>query len=195
MIKNFKWIKNIYKDKFKRYSILILIILGLFLVFRYTQPVQEVSAGDLELHFFFHPNCPHCQEQKPFNEMLMKKYPDVKFIYHDITKADESSLFFEYAKKHNIPRQNLGVPATFFGDKFFIGFESAETTGIEINSALDSYVSGEEISEVQKFEQEKTIALPIIGQINALDYSLPALAVILGLVDGFNPCAMWVLVY
>jgi hypothetical protein len=37
--------------------------------------------------------------------------------------------------------------------------------------------------------------LPWIGEIAPADYSLPALAVILGLVDGFNPCAMWVLVY
>jgi len=37
--------------------------------------------------------------------------------------------------------------------------------------------------------------LPLIGEIDLADYSLPALAVILGLVDGFNPCAMWVLVY
>jgi hypothetical protein len=37
--------------------------------------------------------------------------------------------------------------------------------------------------------------LPLIGTITLSDYSLPTLAVVLGLVDGFNPCAMWVLVY
>ncbi|RJX28880.1 MAG: hypothetical protein C4531_11100 [Desulfurivibrio sp.] len=37
--------------------------------------------------------------------------------------------------------------------------------------------------------------LPLLGRQDARDYSLPALAVILGLLDGFNPCAMWVLVY
>ncbi|HPJ30491.1 MAG TPA: hypothetical protein PLZ42_03780 [Methanothrix sp.] len=37
--------------------------------------------------------------------------------------------------------------------------------------------------------------LPLLGEIDLSKYSLPALAVILGLVDGFNPCAMWVLVY
>ncbi len=42
---------------------------------------------------------------------------------------------------------------------------------------------------------ESVLYLPWLGEFNALNYSLPALAVILGLVDGFNPCAMWVLVY
>jgi hypothetical protein len=39
------------------------------------------------------------------------------------------------------------------------------------------------------------LELPIIGEIDARNYSLPVLAVVLGLVDGLNPCAMWVLVY
>lgn len=43
---------------------------------------------------------------------------------------------------------------------------------------------------------EKTIVkLPLFGEMDTGEYSLPALAVILGLVDGFNPCAMWALVY
>ncbi|MCI5143537.1 MAG: hypothetical protein D3909_17810 [Candidatus Electrothrix sp. ATG1] len=33
------------------------------------------------------------------------------------------------------------------------------------------------------------------GEIKYTEYSLFSLAVVLGLVDGFNPCAMWVLVY
>lgn len=38
------------------------------------------------------------------------------------------------------------------------------------------------------------VDLPFMGVINLKDYSLPILATVLGFVDGFNPCAMWVLV-
>ncbi|MCW5208095.1 hypothetical protein VU11_05470, partial [Desulfobulbus sp. US2] len=41
----------------------------------------------------------------------------------------------------------------------------------------------------------QTVDLPILGEIKYTEYSLFSLAVVLGLVDGFNPCAMWVLVY
>ncbi len=41
----------------------------------------------------------------------------------------------------------------------------------------------------------ETVALPVFGAIRLADFSLPALAVLLGLADGFNPCAMWALVY
>jgi len=39
------------------------------------------------------------------------------------------------------------------------------------------------------------VSLPLFGAIRPVDFSLPALAVLLGLADGFNPCAMWALVY
>jgi glutaredoxin len=37
--------------------------------------------------------------------------------------------------------------------------------------------------------------LPLIGEINPRDLSLPVLTVLLGALDGFNPCAMWTLVF
>ncbi|MCA1765951.1 MAG: hypothetical protein LC633_06865 [Desulfobulbaceae bacterium] len=39
------------------------------------------------------------------------------------------------------------------------------------------------------------VEIPLVGEIDARDFSLPVLAVVLGLVDGLNPCAMWVLLY
>ena len=39
------------------------------------------------------------------------------------------------------------------------------------------------------------IDLPIIGKINIKEVSLPIISIILGLIDGFNPCAMWVLFF
>lgn len=42
---------------------------------------------------------------------------------------------------------------------------------------------------------EELISLPFIGEISIASFSLPTLTVVLGLVDGFNPCAMWALVF
>jgi cytochrome c biogenesis protein CcdA len=41
--------------------------------------------------------------------------------------------------------------------------------------------------------EEPSMVIPVIGQINPQATSLSFLAVVLGFVDGFNPCAMWVL--
>ncbi|MFA6534504.1 MAG: hypothetical protein WCT37_05050 [Patescibacteria group bacterium] len=39
------------------------------------------------------------------------------------------------------------------------------------------------------------ISLPFWGTVNADQLSLPVLSVAIGLLDGFNPCAMWVLIF
>ena len=39
------------------------------------------------------------------------------------------------------------------------------------------------------------INLPIIGEIETRDFSLPVLTVLIAGLDGFNPCAMWVLLF
>lgn len=43
--------------------------------------------------------------------------------------------------------------------------------------------------------EDKTFNIPILGKISAKTVSLPLLSIVLGLTDGFNPCAMWVLVF
>ena len=39
------------------------------------------------------------------------------------------------------------------------------------------------------------MTLPIFGDVNVKSISLPLVAVILGFIDGFNPCAMWILLF
>lgn len=42
---------------------------------------------------------------------------------------------------------------------------------------------------------ERIINLPLVGEVDAMKLSLPALTVLIGVLDGFNPCAMWVLLF
>jgi hypothetical protein len=41
----------------------------------------------------------------------------------------------------------------------------------------------------------REVSVPFIGTVAIADLSLPVLTVVLGALDGFNPCAMWVLVF
>jgi hypothetical protein len=96
----------------------------------------------------------------------------------------------------------LSVPATFFKSKVIVGFDKPETTGVKLREALIGCIAeckavagGAVPSSVERQSAPTEIDLPFFGRIRFADYSLPALAVVLGIVDGFNPCAMWVLVY
>ncbi len=42
---------------------------------------------------------------------------------------------------------------------------------------------------------ENEVDLPVFGVVNAREIGMPAFTIAIGLVDGFNPCAMWVLLF
>lgn len=42
---------------------------------------------------------------------------------------------------------------------------------------------------------EGNFNIPLLGDVDPKDVSLPLVAIILGFIDGFNPCAMWVLLF
>jgi hypothetical protein len=41
----------------------------------------------------------------------------------------------------------------------------------------------------------ESVDLPFLGPVNVQELGLPLFTIILGLLDGFNPCAMWVLLF
>lgn len=54
----------------------------------------------------------------------------------------------------------------------------------------------EKADDTKDFDQtDENVTVPVLGKINAKKVSLPILAVVLGFVDGFNPCAMWILIF
>ena len=181
------FLKNTFQDRFKRYLIISLIILGIVIGFT-SQGASDIGYID----FFSLPGCPSCEEQKPFNKKLAEKY-SIQIVAHDAATPAGSALLSEKLAELGIEYEPE-FPITIFGNQVFGGWESEETTGRAIEGALKQCLAGKCPPPTGK-EPTHKINLPLIGEIDPTDYSLPALAVILGFVDGFNPCAMWVLVY
>jgi uncharacterized protein Veg len=185
------FLKNTFQDRFKRYLIISLIILGIVIAFT-SQGTSSTGEG-FEVHFFHVPGCSHCEEQRPFNERLVNTYPSIQIIEHDATTPAGHALLSEMLEERGVEYEP-DFPITIFGNQVFGGWESEETSGRAIEEALQQCLAGNCPPPTGE-EPEHKIKLPFIGEIALADYSLPTLAVILGLVDGFNPCAMWVLVY
>jgi len=182
--------RNTFQDRFKRYLIISLIILGI--VIGFTSQGESSTGEGYEVHFFYVTGCSHCPEQRPFNEMIANKYP-IQILEHDAATSQGRALLDLMLEERGIIYEP-GFPITIFGNQVFGDWESEDTTGIEIEQALQQCLAGDCPPPTGE-EPRNTIVLPLIGEIVLADYSLPALAVTLGLVDGFNPCAMWVLVY
>jgi hypothetical protein len=188
------FLKNTFQDRFKRYLIISLIILGIVIAFT----SQGTSGGGegYEVHFFYLPGCPHCQAQEEFNEKLEHAYA-INITSHDATSPQEYALLSQMLEERGVEYEPE-FPITIFGNQVFGGWESEATSGRAIEIALQQCLAGDCPSPTNPGDGNTgagKITLPIFGEIDLGDYSLPTLAIILGLVDGFNPCAMWVLVY
>ena len=184
------FLRNTFQDRFRRYLIISLIILGIVIGFT-SQGTSSPSEG-FEVHFFQVPGCSHCEEQEPFNKKLENTY-SINITRHDATTPAGSALLAEKLAELGIEYEP-DFPITIFGNQVFGGWESEEMTGEAIEKALQQCLAGDCPPPAGE-EPRDGIDLPGIGPIDPANYSLPALAVILGLVDGFNPCAMWVLIY
>jgi hypothetical protein len=151
-------------------------------------PVSDTAAWprDEKLHVFFHPDCPHCHRAIEF----LRAQPRVDFDLHDVSNAANKTLLIAIARERAVPANQLGVPFFVRGSRYLIGFESADTTGGDLLALVS-----DSTAIARPEEQSTTVRLPLVGAIDAAGYSLPVLAVLMGLADGFNPCAMWVLVY
>jgi thiol-disulfide isomerase/thioredoxin len=187
------FLRNTFQDRFKRYLIVSLVILGIVFAVVDQQAPEPIPDDGFVVHFFWLEGCSACAKQKPFMDELKERYPEVHFIDHDYSR--EMELLREMLIERGEERAPF-VPTTIFGNQVFMDWESEETTGREIETALQQCLAGEcpEYPTTGR-EPDKGIDLPWFGRIVFAEHSLAALAVILGLVDGFNPCALWVLIY
>ncbi|MCI0504128.1 thioredoxin [Candidatus Micrarchaeota archaeon] len=185
---------------FNRALLILLAVIGIALLIQeYTAPAPPDYSGALIVHFFYSPTCPHCAAQEPFNEKLLSEYPGIVIVKHDVTIPSESRLLLIMAQNFSLGPESLGTPTTIFGSRIFVGFQSENITGAQMRDALDDCIEngcgGEPVSSVSSDFLTGGMDLPILGRTDISSMSLPVLAAVLGLVDGFNPCAMWVLVY
>ena len=186
--------KNLYRDRYKRYLVISLVIVGVAVSFSgQEQQLEPIPENSLEVHFFYLPGCSHCEEQEPFNEKIENTYPSIQIIYHDASESEGSTLLREMLRELG-RNKRPAFPITIFGEWIFGGWESMDTSGAKIEMALKQCLAGN-CSPDEGEEPSDEIEVPLLGKIDPSTYSLRGLAITLGFIDGFNPCAMWVLAY
>lgn len=128
------------------------------------------------------PGCSHCVRAKAYLQELQSRRPDIQIVAFDIAAdPDARARLRALADRHGLI---MAVPAFVVGEHMTVGFDDASTTGAMVERWLDD----------QQGELE-VIELPLFGQVRVRELGLPLFSIVLGLVDGFNPCAMWVLLF
>jgi thiol-disulfide isomerase/thioredoxin len=193
----------------------LLAIVGAFLltVPAHAARTAENDTGDPTIYFFWGEGCPHCAAAKPFLASLQEEYPQLEVqdyeVYNDLENRE---IFTAMADKWDF--EVSGVPTFFLGEDHWVGF-AENPIGDELEQAVAACVASgcpdagagvvtpaepttEPTPQPQPTptplpETDGVITLPIIGEVDAANQSLALTTALIALVDGFNPCSLWVL--
>lgn len=164
---------------------------------------------------FVRDGCTHCKDEEEFLTKLSKEKNDFETRFLRLENQNDREAWDRLAARFGISKV---TPITIIGTKYLVGFDNEKTTGLEIikliadaqNNKTPTDISSSNLIEAGQtdstcaedstvpctldFKQSYFVTLPFIGKIDAQKYPLVFLSALLGLFDGFNPCAMWVLV-
>lgn len=181
----------------------------LMLLFLSTILTFNAYAQTADIELFSREGCPHCVDAKNFLTQLQREQPQLQILFHDIEKEPQTLTKLQIlAQKQNLL---VRVPAFYINEQLIIGFTDANTTGQWLRSLLIQKntppISQTEIGscEIQQSlectapvlttEKTEVFELNFLGQkLTLSEIGLPIFTLAMGLLDGFNPCSMWVLI-
>ena len=145
----------------------------------------EPEENKINLYLFHSADCSHCAAEIKWLEEIKEEYHDYLNIYtYEVTYDDVNMSLMDKVTKE-LAINGHTVPLTIIGEKHFNGY--SDSTASRIESQIKEYAGLE--------NNPNEIKIPILGKINMRKVSIPLVAVVLGFIDGFNPCAMWILLF
>ncbi|MGN1358557.1 MAG: hypothetical protein ACI4WU_04235 [Bacilli bacterium] len=202
-------------NKFKKiFFVMIVFMTGLSFVMASEDSNKEKNL--VNIYLFYSDTCPHCAKEEELLDEIMDKYDNVRLYKYEIGDEDNSKLLDEVASLYDTTVS--GVPFTVIGDKIYKGF-SYENSKVKFMGTVDyysnygyvdrvgKYIGGIELPSYQINDDDVEITdyiddyanyrieVPLLGVVETKNLTLPVISILIGLVDGFNPCAMWVLLF
>ena len=195
-------------------------IISLFLIFFisfiiFLPHVNAKEENIVNLYLFHSDTCRHCQEEIELLEELEEKHDNLRVYKYEISNKENSDLLGKVTNLFDV--RISGVPFTVIGEKTFSGY-SSENTKRTFEAVIEYYSNHgyqdqvgelignielptypiEDNSDIDEYIEDYgnyRINIPLIGEVESKNLTLPVITVLLGLLDGFNPCAMWVLLF
>jgi glutaredoxin/cytochrome c biogenesis protein CcdA len=176
-----------------------------------TPASQGAVQTHVELEVFVRAGCPYCDKAKEFLSALSAKRPDIRISISDVGQ-DVRAL--ERLKQLSTLQglNRLSVPSFYINDQLIVGFSAEANTEKRILAELAQAGDAQQsaltapgsctIDEPLICEKETPVpAAPegfqhtLFGHTLSLEQvGLPIFTLAMGLLDGFNPCSMWVLI-
>ena len=193
----------------KKYLLFIIISMAFIFV------PNIVNAKTIDLYLFYGAECPHCAELEAYLDKEYKNDKELNIHKYEVWHNTDNVELWNKVQDATCV-EGSGVPYFVIGDQVIRGYNKGEVFENKVDKAIknaknnsfkdnagialglkdgtiDKECNKKDVKE--KKEVETKLDVPFVGQTDLKDVSILSSAVIIGLVDGFNPCAMWVLLF
>lgn len=170
------------------------------------------ARAEMTAHVFWQVGCPYCEGARELLREMAAEHPDLVIDEIELGPDPAAIALFERAVTA-FGVETPAVPLVIVGDRHALGFAGPTRTRPLYQAMIDACRAGpcpDRLGALRTAAADppppdagggdaaagllpETISLPLLGDIDPAHLSLPLLTVALAAVDGFNPCAMWVL--
>ena len=169
------------------------------------------DAADIEV--FVRDGCPHCAKAEEFLHKLQQERPGLNIVVYNI---NQEPAYLERLKQiaQKVHNSSVRVPAFYLNNQLIVGYSDEMSNGQLIRNALgatglvtppvqddfgsceaEKPVSCEADDQAAPDSKAESFQVSLLGQTISLeDVGLPLFTLAMGLLDGFNPCSIWVLI-
>ncbi|HQZ16866.1 MAG TPA: glutaredoxin domain-containing protein [Vicinamibacteria bacterium] len=135
------------------------------------------------LEVFVREGCPHCAAAKEFLPGFASGRPGLRIVYRPVdVDASARDDLIRHSRAAGI--WPPGVPMFRFAGRILVGFDDATSSGPHLAALVGPGAA-----------EGGPVETSALGTLSVARLGLPLFTLVLGLLDGFNPCAMWVLLF
>ena len=168
---------------------------------------NHAATQHADIEVFVREGCPHCAKAEAFLAKFKQEQPELRIVVRDVFREPAALERLKHlAENHDAAA--VRVPTFALGGQLIVGFSDEVSTGRLIrdglggtqrqrpdaagNCAVERPACGAGTHVAA--DMPETFAVNFFGYSMPLDQvGLPLFTLAMGLLDGFNPCSMWVL--
>ena len=189
-----------------------------FVFFLFLAPVSAQAQQENEktiVAVFVREGCIHCADEEEFLAKLSDELKTITPQFYRLENPDHRKIWEALTARLQIAKV---TPITVIGNIYLIGYTDEQTTGKDLRKFISELKNSKtppdlNSTNLKEAGQQSSIcpddgsvpcavnpkpsylvSLPFLGKVDSQKYPLVILSALLGFFDGFNPCAMWVLV-
>lgn len=144
---------------------------------------------------FWMRGCPNCEEiiARVLPPLQQKYGAQLEVQLIEVATTQDVDRLYQVAANFGVPKEQTGVPLLIIGTQAL----TAHQIPSELPRLIEKYLAAGGVDapnlDARVKERHLLLDVPFVGQIDLAQHSLAFSTLLIGLLDGFNPCSLWVI--